>query len=142
MVLFNVAVVKFEGVYTASTIYMVVYFLFIPISHALVSLLVFGWPTNRYVASLLSNFPIGLSGMALGTACTAYFDKIRFNEMVEDFIRRHFPSLREMATDEDEAGEFYSSLLVLAITSIWGYTLSVMVNSQPPTEKDKEKKEL
>lgn len=142
MVIYNVAVLRLEGIYAASTVYSIVYFFFIPITHALISLLVFGWPTNQYLTSLLSNYPIGLTGMALGTACTSYLDKIRFNELVEDFIRQHFSSLAKVATDEDEKGEFYSSLLVLAITSIWGYTLSVMVNSQSTTTEDKEKKEL
>lgn len=50
--------------------------------------------------------------MALGTACTSYLDKINFNERVEDFIREHFTGIQEVATDEDEKGEFYSSLLV------------------------------
>jgi len=142
MVIYNVAVLKLEGVYAASTVYSVVYFLFIPITHAFVSLLVFGWPTDRYFTSLLSNYPIGLTGMVLGTVCTSYLDKIHFNERVEDFIRAHFSSLQKMATDEDEKGEFYSSLLVLVITSVWGYTLSVMVNSQSATDKEKDKKEL
>lgn len=136
------AVDFFEGVYTASTIYSVVYFFFIPITHCLVSLLVFGWPTGRYISSLLSNYPIGLTGMALGTMCTSYLDKINFNERVEDFIRKYLPAMAKVSTDEDEKGELYSSLLVLVITSVWGFTLSVMVNSPPAKDEDKDKKEL
>lgn len=133
-------IISIAGTYPASTVYMVVYLLFIPITHALVSLLVFGWPTN-YVTSLMSNVPIGLSGMALGTALTSYLDKISFNEKVEDFIREHIPEWEDSATDEDEKGELYSSILVLIVTSVWGYTLSVAVNSKKP-EEAKEKKEL
>jgi hypothetical protein len=136
------AVASFEDIYTASTIYSLVYFFFIPITHCLGSLLVFGWPTGRYFTSLLSNYPIGLTGMALGAACTSYLDKISFNEAVEHFIRKYVPAMAKVSTDEDEKGELYSSLLVLVITSVWGYTLSVMVNSQPPKEEDKDKKEL
>jgi hypothetical protein len=142
IVLYNMAIASADGAYSASTIYSIVYFLYIPITHCLVSLLVFGWPSGRYIQSLLSNYPIGLTGMALGAACTSYLDKINFNERVEDFIRRYLPAIAKVSTDEDEKGEFYSSLLVLVITSVWGYTLSVMVNSQPTKDEDKEKKEL
>ena len=68
---------------------------------------------------------------------------MNFNERVEDFIRQYLPAIAKVSTDEDEKGELYSSLLVLVITSVWGYTLSVMVNS-PALQKheDKDKKEL
>jgi hypothetical protein len=141
MVLYNGAVVRFDELYAASTIYSLVYFCFIPISHALTSLLVFGWPTH-YLSSLLNNYPIGLTAIALGAACTAYFDKIGFNESVEDFIRDTMGL--QVRTDADEKGEFYSSLVVMVITSIWSYVLSVAVNA-PSDDKHKTlplKKEL
>lgn len=56
--LYNFAVNKLDGIYPASTVYMAVYLLFIPVTHAVVSLLVFGWPRN-YITSLMSNVPIG-----------------------------------------------------------------------------------
>jgi hypothetical protein len=126
MVLYNGAIFRLEEIYAASTIYSVVYFCFIPMSHALMSLVVFGWPTH-YVSSLLSNYPIGLTAIALGAACTAYFDKIRFNESVEDILRDTMGW--QVGTDVDEKGEFYSSLVVMVITSVWSYVLSVAVNA-------------
>lgn len=140
MVLYNVSVAKFEHLYAASAIYSVVYFFFIPISHALSSGIVFGWP-KKYFPNLISNYPIGLTAIAIGAACTAYLDRIGFNEMVEDMIRSwSWSTLEKVATDEDEKGEFYSSLLVLVITSVWSYVLSVMINT--PSEAADHEKEL
>ena len=136
MIVYNGCIAWFEDLYAASFIYSVVYFCFIPVSHALTSLLVFGWPSGRYIQSLLSNYPIGLTAIALGAWCTAYLDRIAFNERVEDFIRENMSFAEEAATDEDEKGEFYSSLVVMVITSVWSYVLSVMVNT-PSTDKDK-----
>ena len=58
MIIYNMAVTHISSI-QASIIYAVVYFFFIPASHLMVSLFVFGWPA-KYWASLLSNFPIGL----------------------------------------------------------------------------------
>lgn len=135
MILYNGAVHRLEDTYAPSTIYSVVYFCFIPISHTLTSLLVFGWPKHRYLQSLLSNYPIGLTAIALGAACTAYLDRIGFNERVEDFIRDYVGL--QAGTDPDEKGEFYSSLVVMAITSVWSYVLSVAVNASTPSEAQK-----
>lgn len=142
MVLYNVSVSQFEESYPASTIYAVVYFLFIPLSHALTSLLVFGWP-RYYLTSLLSNYPIGLTAIALGSALTGYFHRVAFNEGVEDFIRTYitWKDIDEFTTDDDKKGEFYSSLVVLVVTSLWTYVLSVMVNA-PSADETKKEKEL
>jgi hypothetical protein len=59
MLCYNWCVEKFTFV-APPTMYSIVYLVFIPIGHALVSLLVFGWP-EKYIPSLLSNFPIGLT---------------------------------------------------------------------------------
>ena len=140
MVVYNIAVVHFENVATPSTIYSIVYFFFIPIGHAFISLLVFGWP-DRYLPSLISNFPIGLTAIALGAALTAYLDKINFNERMAEIVNQNWTRLGYPSEPAkvDEKGEFYSSLFVLLVTGIWTYVLSVVINS--PTEPT-DKKEL
>ncbi len=160
---YNSAVVKFEHTVSSSTIYAIVYLIFIPISHVLISLLVFGWP-ERYVRSLMSNAPVGLTAIVLGAALTAYLDKIEFNGWVAEAVVKYQNLLsltididttatslptrtqppgkvqRSLQTEEARGGgEFYSSLFVLIVTSIWTFVLSVMVNA--PAES-LEKKEL
>lgn len=122
---------------SASTIYSTVYLIFIPISHLMVSLLVFGWP-ERYLQSLLSNLPVGITAIALGAALTAYLDSIEFNSTVANYIMDNFqfsqmpPRTKEM---EHQRGEFYSSLVIIFVTSLWTYILSVYVNSSPGKTK-------
>lgn len=142
MIVYNTAVAKVPHDKMApSTIYSIVYFIFIPLGHLLASLFVFGWP-ERYIPSLMSNLPIGLTAIALGGGLTAYLDHIQFNDYISNYIRDNFTfsqmpaRTREMA---HEQGEFYSGILVLSVTSIWTYTLSVYINS--PTRKLSEKKE-
>lgn len=164
MIAYNAAVVKFEHTASSSTIYAIVYLIFIPISHVLISLLVFGWP-ERYVRSLMSNAPVGLTAIILGAGLTAYLDDIEFNSWVADAMVEYEiklglilgagstangeatlmpapggPMQRALHAEETRGGgEFYSSLFVLIITSIWTFVLSVMVNA--PAES-LEKKEL
>jgi hypothetical protein len=138
MILYNGAIHLYGMYATASTIYAVVYFFFIPISHALTSLLVFGWPKrNRYLSSLLSNYPIGLTAIALGAVCTAHLDRMDFNNRVEDFLQNYMKWEQKVGTDTDDdgKGEFYSSLVVMVITSVWSYVLSVAVNTPSADEK-------
>jgi hypothetical protein len=140
MVAYNFAVANFEKV-AASTVYLVLYFIFIPIGHAMASVLVFGWP-EKYASSLLSNFPIGLTAMAIGGALTAYLDRIDFNEIIEEWIRDNFTFSHmppRNAANVAEKSEFYSSVIVLVVTSVWTYVLSVYINT--PRAKS-EKKEL
>ena len=163
VIAYNAAVVKFEHTVSSSTIYAIVYLIFIPISHVLISLLVFGWP-ERYVRSLMSNAPVGLTAIVLGAALTAYLDQIEFNGWVAEAVVEYQKMLdftidtgkvatgmptatqrpgsikRTLQTEESRGGgEFYSSLFVLIVTSIWTFVLSVMVNT--PAES-LEKKEL
>lgn len=153
MIAYNEAVVRFEHTVASSTIYATVYLIFIPISHAIISLLVFGWP-ERYIRSLMSNAPVGLTAIVLGAALTAYLDKIEFNGWVAEAVTEYWGMLGYkfdsdattedgIATVHDEAsrggGEFYSSLFVLIVTGIWTFVLSVIVNA--PAES-LEKKEL
>lgn len=135
---FNLAVASFDHIHPASTIYSFVYLLFIPFGHAVTCLIVFGWP-KPYLPSLLSNAPIGLTAMALGTACTAYLDAIHFNKTAEDFLssRLSFIGFEEPADGEEE-GELYSSLAVTAITGVWSYTFSMIVNSPKSKKHAKE----
>lgn len=153
MIAYNAAVVKFEDMASSSTIYATVYLIFIPISHAIISLLVFGWP-ERYVRSLMSNTPVGLTAIVLGAALTAYLDEIEFNEWVAEAVSEYWVLMgykvdtngtkdSVTSTLHNEAsrggGEFYSSLFVLIITGIWTFVLSVIVNA--PAES-LEKKDL
>mmetsp|Transcript_13271 Transcript_13271/g.36659 ORF Transcript_13271/g.36659 Transcript_13271/m.36659 type:complete len:158 (+) Transcript_13271:404-877(+) len=138
MVAYNTAVQHFEDV-DSSTVYSVVYLAFIPITHAFISLFVFGWP-EHYFTSLMSNFPIGLTAIALGAALTAYLDKINFNHLIIQWMKMMWIQLGYIPEAtvplEEEKGEFYSSLLVLLVTGIWTFALSVCVNAPTePTEK-------
>jgi hypothetical protein len=140
MFAYNLVVVQFDGAATASTIYSIVYLIFIPITHASISLLVFGWP-DRYIPSLMSNTPIGLTAIAIGAALTSYLDRVEFNKLVVDLmaIQWSYLGYNVEPSPEDEKGEFYSSLVVLFITGIWTFGLSFVINS--PSEPS-EKKEL
>lgn len=113
------------------TMYSIVYLIFIPIGHAMVSLFVFGWP-ERYCPSLMSNFPIGLTAIGIGGGLTAWLDSVNFNEMVAEYIRDKFRFSTEVE------GEFYSSIAVLVVTSLWTYVLSIYVNSPPEKSEKKE----
>ena len=138
MITYNKAIPHLETYIAASTIYAIVYFFFIPVSHAFSSLVVFGWP-KEYLKSLLSNFPIGLSAIAIGSALTAYLDRIFFEISADEFVREHITKKPRLETDDvEEIGEFYSSLVVMIITGVWTYVISVMVNtgSSEPHKKD------
>ena len=138
MIAYNSAIPRLEKYIAASTIYALVYFLFIPVSHVLCSLVVFGWP-KEYVKSLLSNFPIGLSALLIGSAFTAYLDRIRFEIIADDFVREYITNKPHIETDDiEEVGEFYSSLVVMVITGVWTYVISVMVNSRTCEQHKKE----
>mmetsp|Transcript_5821 Transcript_5821/g.9670 ORF Transcript_5821/g.9670 Transcript_5821/m.9670 type:complete len:239 (-) Transcript_5821:151-867(-) len=140
MIGYNTAVPRFDHLMAASTIYAIVYLLFIPIIHALNSLVVFGWPTE-YLKSLISNFPIGLSAIVIGATFTAYLDRIRFEVWADDFVRLHITQNPHVETDDvEDLGEFYSSLVVMTITGVWSYVISVMVNS--PSSSEPHRKEL
>lgn len=152
MVAYNAAVVQFGHTTSSSTIYATVYLIFIPVSHAIISLLVFGWP-ERYVRSLMSNAPVGLTAIVMGAALTAYLDKIEFNIWVAEAVTEYWGLLGYKvdtsgttedgtATVHDETsrggGEFYSSLFVLIVTGIWTFVLSVIVNAPPESLEKKE----
>lgn len=134
MIAYNAAIHSLQTI-PAPTIYSTVYLIFIPVQHVMSSLLVFGWP-DRYVPSLMSNLPIGLTAIALGSAMTAYLDKYQFNEQIEDWIRNNFTFSHMPARTAAEKSEFYSSLLVLFATSLWTYILSLCINS-PAAMSDK-----
>jgi len=139
MVAYNMAVENFKEHAEASTIYSVVYLIFIPVGHALISLIVFGWP-ERYLPSLMSNAPIGVTAIALGAMLTAYLDQISFNKLAVDMVAQGFTKLgyEKDPSPQDEKGEFYSSLLVLLITGVWTFVLSVFINAPSEKSKDKE----
>lgn len=139
MILYNGAVSLFIQKTSATTIYSIVYLIFIPISHFMTILLVFGWP-DHYLHSLASNLPIGLTAIGIGSMLTSYLDLIKFNQSIEEYIYDNWtfskmPGLRQEFS-ANEKSEFYSSLLVLVVTSIWTYILSLWINSYP-TKSDK-----
>ncbi|CAB9530661.1 expressed unknown protein [Seminavis robusta] len=141
---FNACVTAFESTpsVTASHIYAGFFCCFIPVSHALTCLLVFGWPTGHYVSSLAANAPIGLTAMALGTVATGYFDSIHLEHKIDQFLLEN--GIVSQPEPDEERSEFYSSLVVMVITGIWSFVLSVYVNSSSSTTtatKD-DKKEL
>jgi len=143
MVWYNGAIDRFEKHFAASTIYAVTYLFFIPVSHALMSCIVFGWPT-RYIKSLMSNAPIGLTAIVIGAACTAYLDRIGFQILAEEWIEYYImgvssrPNMEETDDPPQASGEFYSSLVVMVITGVWSYVLSVLVNAPPAAPEKKQ----
>ncbi|CAJ1940346.1 unnamed protein product [Cylindrotheca closterium] len=139
MVAYNEAVVRFSEMAPSSTIYSITYLFFIPVSHAFLSILVFGWP-ERYLPSLLSNTPIGVTAIILGAVLTEYLDENDFNKLADDIVAKNWKYLgyEVAAVSEKGKGEFYSSLLVLFVTGIWTYFLSVFVNSSVETTHKKE----
>ena len=112
---YNISASTFEPLgYPASTIYAVFYLCYIPVGHALQCLFVFGWP-KEYVPSLMSNAPIGLSAMAIGTMLTGFLSRVEFNSRAEDWITS---TLGTEPKDEEEGGEFYSTLVVMIATCV------------------------
>lgn len=138
MIVYNEAVSLFIQNVSAPTIYSIVYLAFIPISHLMTILFVFGWP-DHYFHSLASNLPIGLTAIGIGSVLTSYLDHIKFNHTIEEYIYdnwtfRKMPNQRQEFVNEKS--EFYSSLVVLVVTSVWTYVLSIWINSMS-TKSDK-----
>ena len=92
----------------------------------------------------MSNAPIGVTAMMLGTFLTGYLDRTGFEKFADDFIAdQKLAILGIPRDDEEELAEFYSSLVVLIITGLWSYALSMYVNAAPSKGKgDPSKKEL
>ena len=134
---YNTAISMFHDRFEAATIYAGVYLVFIPIGHAINNWLVFGWP-EEYLKNLLSNCPIAFGSIALGSATTAYLDNINFNDKAEAFV----DSIMGVQEKHEEGGEFYSSLVVMAITGIFTFVGGQIVNNpdfmgKKPAAKDK-----
>jgi hypothetical protein len=127
---YNFSALTFEPLgYSPSTIYAAFYTLYIPVGHLLQCLFVIGWP-EKYLPSLMSNAPIGLSAMAIGTALTGFLSKVGFDSAAEDWIRSSiFGTERRGHMEKD--GEFYSSLIVMTATGVWCYVMSLYVNAVP-----------
>ena len=139
MVVYNTAVILWEDKIEVTTIYAIIYFFYIPLGHLLGVLLVFGWP-ERYFSSLMSNFPIGLTAIAIGGLLTGYLDSLRFSDRVDEYIRQNFSFSKMPPRDPNEQhqSEFWSSVVVLIVTSIWTYVLSIYVNRSPTKSEKKE----
>lgn len=128
------ATAAFKESYPVSTIYSVVSMLCLPIGHAVSSLVVFGWP-KPYLPNLLMNLPIGISATAVGTFCTGLLNNIEFDLKCIQILQ--YVSLMVLE-EEQESGNMFSSVLVMIITGLWGYVLSVYVNGAPSKKHDKE----
>jgi len=134
MVMYNTAVDQCGELYVPSTIYAASYLVFIPVQHAMAACMVFGWP-DRYIPSLTSNVPIGLTAIALGAYLTAYLDSIKFNDDVENMLEtmgwlKFLPAHQNKKDGkEDSKAEIYTSFFVLVVTSFWSFLLSVVVNA-------------
>ena len=132
------SVMTFEPMgYPASTIYAAFYTAYIPIGHLLTCLFVFGWPAD-YLPSLMANAPIGLTAMAIGTGLTGFLSKVGFNATVEDWISVTFGT---EPPDNEQEGEFYSSLVVMVATGVWCFVLSLYVNAEKEPAEQKGKKD-
>ena len=124
---YNLSIGKFEPMgYGPSTIYACFYLCYIPVGHALQCLFVYGWP-KEYLPNLLSNAPIGLTAMVIGTTLTGLLSKISFNAFAEETIASVLGKAPPSA--EEEEGEFYSSLVVMVATGVWCFVLGNIVNS-------------
>jgi hypothetical protein len=123
---YNLSILHFEHLgYSPSTIYAIFYMLYIPVGHFLGCIFVFGWPDN-YVANLLSNAPVGLSAMAVGTVLTGFLSSIEFDAKVEAWSSQLMGTIPE---EKEEEGEFYASLVVMVVTGVWTYLLCMYVNA-------------
>lgn len=92
----------------------------------------FGWP-EKYVSSLLSNAPVGLTAMVIGSMLTGFLSKIEFDVMVESWMAYQFGT--NSPKNSEEEGEFYASLVVMVVTAVWTYVLSTYVNSTAADKK-------
>jgi len=117
----------------ASTIYSLSSILYLPIGHSITSLIVFGWP-KPYLTNLLMNLPIGMAGTAIGSFCTGMLVSYNFDAKVTGLLQSlNLVALRSEVEDDD--GQAYTNIMVIIITGIWGYVLSVMVNGSKPKKK-------
>lgn len=122
----------------ASSIYSLSSILYLPIGHAITSLFVFGWP-KPYLPNLLMNLPIGMSGTAIGTFCTGMLVRHNFDAKVTSILQT-MNLVAVQSKEDEEDGQAYTNIMVIIITGIWGYALSVMVNGSK--SKKKHAKEL
>ena len=76
------------------------------------------------MGNLLSNAPIGLSAMAVGTVLTGFLSNIDFDAKLESFL-----GIDTLGEKEEDEGEFYASLVVMVVTGVWTYLLCMYVNS-------------
>ena len=83
------------------------------------------------------NAPIGLSSTFIGTVCTGALDKMKFDAKVNGLLNGIFMS---ESSNTDGDGQFFTSILVMIITGIWSFVLSMIVNA--PKKENKGEKEL
>jgi len=134
MVSLWMATTSFKHAYSTSTIYTVINLSMIPIGHAVSSLIVFGWP-QKYIQNLCINAPIGLAGTFLGSILTELLDRIGFDSACYKVL-----SSLSILEESAEAGNMFTSILVMIITGLWAYILSNLVNGSSKEETKKQKK--
>jgi ABC-type lipoprotein release transport system permease subunit len=129
-VIYSTAVQKLDGIVEPARIYSFLYMFMMFVGHGMGALLVFGWPKNRYWSSFLSNAPIGIIGMLIGTTLTVFLTWIRYDEMIINLIKTYAPIM-----PVKEHGDLYSLLLVMGVTNMWTFAAANHVNKQPSKEK-------
>jgi len=111
---------------------------YLPIGHAVTSLVVFGWP-KHYLKNLLMNLPIGIIGTAIGSFSTGALVNMEFDAKVTNLLQAINLVAVEQGEKEGGGTSAYTNIAVLIITGIWGYVVSTLVNSQKPPQKKHEK---
>jgi hypothetical protein len=122
VVLYNGTVELLRGIATPARIYSVLEVGMMFLGHCLGCLIVFGWP-DRYWTNFMTNTPVGILGMIIGTSLTAYLTNVHFNDRMIHWIKTDFTLLQVR-----EEGDVYTSLLVLTVTNIWTYVAANLVN--------------
>ncbi len=128
-----IANATFKEMYSPSTIYTYVNILFLPIGHAISSLLVFGWP-QKYLHNLFLNAPISIVGTFVGSLCTEFLDRMEFDAACYKIMQ-----ILNIMEVPQETGNMFTSVLVMIITGLWSYILANIVNGSPKEKRhDKE----
>ena len=127
-VIYSTAVQKLDGIVEPARIYSFLYMFMMFVGHGMGALLVFGWP-DRYWPSFLSNAPIGIVGMLIGTTLTVFLTWIQYDTMIINLIKTYAPIV-----PVKEQGDLYSSLLVMGVTNMWTFAAANYINKQQPSK--------
>ena len=149
MAAYNATYKALHKLYSATTVFSVVQFVCIVVNHFLNVGLVFGWPTGRYLSSLLSNMPVGLVSLAMGAFLAGYLEQKQFDvvcgEWVQEQLGWDMSSGNGGGDEEDDTSTLFSSVAVMLATGVFNYVALNLVNgssSSSDSGKDKDKKDL